>query len=128
MVDSVLQLKAGEAQALFPANFVETQERNANMFARANEAMVKTAQPIWESQTEFLRRESEQLAKAFTPPKLNGDPSAAISTYCDLWRENSERLITQIRTVSDLTRECGWQLFHIYADGLRRNVKPLQPQ
>jgi len=126
MAEAVHSLKNGAAdgestaaQMPFPVNLADVQERSTAALARTNEAMLRAAQTIWQSQSELLRLEAEQAAKALMPPKLDGNPSAALSGYYDQWRDGSEKLIQQMRTVNDAVRECGWQLFGIYADSLR---------
>lgn len=114
------ETKTTEAQAQFPANLIEAQERGAELFTRANELIVKTVRAIWESQTELLRLQTEQAAKSLFPLKVAEDPGATLCAYCYQAHEQTERMIAQMRHVNDLFRDCGWQLLTIYADGLRQ--------
>jgi len=128
MVDSVQQTKSSETQSMFPPNLVEAQERNSAVITRASEVMVNTARAVWESEMELLRLESEQIAKTFIPVKLGDDPAAAVATCCEQWQEGSEKLLNHMRTVNDLVRKCGWDLFHIHQESLREAAKPFRPR
>ncbi len=112
------EAKAPETQ--FPFNFVEAQDRGAALFTQLNELMVKTTRAIWESETELLRLEAEQATKCFVPPKIGGDPASTIADYCDQLRQQTDRMIAQMRRVNDLFKDCGWQVVALYADGLRQ--------
>ena len=126
MADSAQQPKSSETQTMFPPNLVEAQERNTALITRANEVMVNTARAVWESEMELFRLESEQVAKTLVPLKLGNDPAATVSAYCEQWQEGSEKLLNHMRTVNDLVRKCGWDLFHIYQESLREAAKPFQ--
>lgn len=127
MAASIQKSKPTEDQSLFPISMLETQERNAALLTRAAEVMVGTARAVWESQTELFRLETEQAAKALEPLKFGTDPSATVAAYCSQWREGSEKAIAHVRTVGDLFRKCGWDLFHIYEDTVRESLKPAEP-
>lgn len=128
MADSAQQTKTTETQTLFPPNLAEAQERNTALITRANEVMANTARAVWESEMELFRLESEQVAKTLVPLKLGEDPTAVASAYCEQWQEGSEKLLNHMRTVGDLVRKCGWDLFHIYRESLKDAVKPFQPR
>ncbi len=117
--------KTASVEVLFPAKVLEAQERGAEFLTSANEIVAKSAAAIGESQSEFLRLETEQAAKAMVPPTLGKDPGAALATYGSQWHENSEKLIGQMRAVNDLVRDCGWQLFKLCTDAFRQ--PPKQP-
>ncbi|HKH81823.1 MAG TPA: hypothetical protein VKA03_09520 [Methylovirgula sp.] len=117
------ETKTIQAEAQFPVNLVEAQERGAELFTLASELIVKTARAIWESQSELLRLETEQAAKAFAPPTIGEDPGTTMSAYCFQAHEQTDRMIAQMRRVNDLLRDCGWQLFTIYAESLRQGAK-----
>lgn len=128
MAESVQQPKTGEAQSALTSNLVEVQKRNAALITRANEVMVNTARAVWESEMELFRLESEQVAKTLVPIKIGDDPTAVVSAYCEQWQEGSEKLLSHMRTVGDLVRKCGWDLFHIYQESLRDAARPFQPR
>ena len=114
----------GEMQ--FPFNPVEAQERGTVLFSRLNELTAKTARAIWESQAELLHLEVEQAVKTVALPRIGEDPGATVCAYCNQVREQSDRMIAQMRRVNDLYKDYGWQLFAIYADGLRQAAKQSQ--
>jgi Phasin protein len=120
--------RIGDTQAAFPPNLMQAHERNSALITRANEMMVNTARAVWESEMELLRLESEQFAKTLVPLKLGSDPAAAASVYCAQWQEGSEKLLNQMRTVSDLVRKCGWDLFQIYQESLHDAAMPFEPR
>jgi hypothetical protein len=128
MADSTQQTKTTDAQTVFPPNLVEVQERSTALVARANEVIVNTAQAVWENEMELFRLESGQVAKTLVPLKLGDDPTATVSAYCEQWQQGSEKLLNHTRTVSDLVRKSGWDLFHIYQESLQEAVKPFQPR
>lgn len=128
MADSVQQTKTSDPQIMFPSNLMGAQERNTTLITRVNEMMVNTARAVWESEMELFRLESEQVAKTLVPLKLSDDPAATVSAYHEQWQEGSEKLLNHMRTVSDLVRKCGWDLFHIYQESLREATKPFQPR
>lgn len=128
MADPAQQSKPSDTQTVFPPNLVEAQERNTALITRANEVMVNTARAVWESEMELFRLESEQVAKSLVPLKLGVDPTAVASAYCEQWQDSSEKLINHLRTVNDLVRKCGWDLFHIYQESLRESAKSFQPR
>ncbi len=128
MADSAQQAKSSETQTMFPPNLVEAQERNTAFVTRANEIMVHTARAVWESEMELFRLESEQVAKTLVPLKLGDDPAATAAAYSEQWHEGSEKLLNHMRTVSDLVRRCGWDLFNIYQESVREAAKPFQPR
>lgn len=125
MADSAQQTQTSATHMMFTPN-LEAQERNTALITRATEVMVNTARAVWESEMELFRLEFEQTAKTFAPLKLGDDPTATVSAYCEQWQEGSEKLLTHTRTVSDLVRKCGWDLFHIYRESLREATKPFQ--
>ena len=128
MADTTQQPKTSETQTLFPPNLLEAQERNTALITRANDVVVNTARAVWESEMELFRLESEQVAKTLVPLKLGDDPPATVSAYCEQWQEGSEKLLNHMRSVGDLVRKCGWDLFHIYQESLREAAKPFQPR
>ena len=128
MADSAQQTKSSETQTMSPPNLVEAQERNTGLITRANEVMVNMARGVWESEMELFRLESEQVAKTLVPLKLGNDPTATVAAYSEQWQEGSEKLLNHMRTVSDLVRRCGWDLFHIYQESVREAAKPFQPR
>lgn len=127
-MESVQRPKTSEAQPAFTPNLVEAQERNTALITRANEVMVNTARAVWESEMELFQLESEQVARSLVPLKLGDDPAAVVSAVCEQWQERSEKLLSHMRTVGDLVRKCGWDLFHIYQESLRGAAKPFQPR
>ena len=128
MAESTRQQKPGDPQSIFPPNLVEVQEHNTALITRANEVMLNTARAVWEREMELFWLESEQLAKTLVPSKLGDDPTKAVSACCEQWHECSEKLLNQMRSINDLVRECGWDLFHIYQESLREAAKPFQPR
>lgn len=128
MADSAQQTKSSETQTMFPPNLVEAQQRNTAFITRANEVMAHTARAVWESEMELLRLESEQVAKTLVPLKPGDDPTATAAAYSEQWQAGSEKLLNHMRTVSDLVRKCGWDLFHIYQESVREAAKPFQPR
>ena len=127
MADSAQQTKSSETQTMSPPNLVEAQERNTGLITRANEVMVNMARGVWESEMELFRLESEQVVKTLVPLKLGNDPTATVAAYSEQWQGGSEKLLNHMRTVSDLVRRCGWDLFHIYQESVREAAKPFQP-
>lgn len=113
--------KAEPAQAQLPQAFAEAQQQSTAALARANEVLLKTIQAIWEQQVALFRLEAEQATKAMVPPRL-GAESESVADYCHLLRDNSEQMITRMRSVNDLMRDCNWQLLEIYAEGVGRNA------
>lgn len=123
MSDSDRQPKTDETKAAFAPAFLEAQERNTTIIARANEVMVDTARAVWESEVKLFQLESEQVAKAIQPVKFGDDPASAVSVYCEQWQERSEKLLDHMRTVNDLIRKCGWDMFRVYQGGLQDAAK-----
>ncbi len=124
--DRATGAKTAKAELLFPTHLAETQAEGAALLARANDLLLDTARAIWESQSELLRVETEQAAKAFVPIRLGDDPAAALAAQWDQWHEESERVIAHMRHVNDAVRGYGWQLFEFYTEGFRLAQKPFQ--
>ncbi len=101
------------------AKLLGAQERNAEILTSANDILVKTAKAIGEHQTEFLQLEAEQVTKAFTPIKVDTDAGAAISAYGSQLHENSQKMISHMRTINDLVLDCSWRIFKLCADSFR---------
>lgn len=125
MLDTPRGAKASEkvSETTFPFNFIDAQDRGAALFTQLNDLMVKTTRAIWESETELLRLEAEQAAKCFVPPKIGDDPGTTIADYLSNLHQRTDRMIAQMRNVNDHFKECGWQLFAIYANGLTQAKK-----
>jgi hypothetical protein len=126
MADSTRQTTTTYAQTVFPPNLVEAQGRSTTLVTRANELIMNTARAVWESEMELFRLESGQVTKALVPLKLGDDPAATVSAYCEQWQQKSEKLLNHMRTVNDLVRKSGWDLFQIYQESLREAAKPFQ--
>ncbi len=103
---------------LFPVNFAEIQARQAGMIARANEIMVRTAKAVWEKETELFKLEAEQSRGALAPLKFVGNPMAAFSQFFDRWHGYTEKTITQMREISDLVRDCEWQMLDLVNENI----------
>jgi Phasin protein len=127
-VVSVQQPKASEAQSAFTANLVAARSATPALITRANEVIANAARAVWESVMELFQLESEQVVKSLVPLKLGEDPTAAAVAYSERWQEGSEKLLNHMRTVSDLVRKCGRDLFHLYQESLREAAKPFQPR
>lgn len=108
-----------EQETHVPFNLLEAQERGAALFTRFNELTAKTTRAFWESQTELLRLEIEQAAKAFAPPKIDEDPGVRVSACCNQMHDQGDRIIAQMRRINDLYKDYGWQLLALYSDALR---------
>lgn len=119
-------VKDSPVETPFPFTIVGAQERGVALFTQLNELLVKTARAVWESQTELLRLETEQATKSLFPVKIGEDPGETISAYCDQLHDRTDRMITQMRRINDLYKDYGWQLFAIYAEGLRQASKQSQ--
>lgn len=124
--DKATGAKTAKAELLFPAHLSETQAEGAALFARANDLLLETARTIWESQSDLVRVQAEEAAKAFVPMKPGDDPAAVVAAYWDQWHDGTERLIAHMRRVNDAARGYGWQLFEFYTEGFRMVEKPLQ--
>lgn len=89
---------------------------DAALAGRAHEILSQAAQDVWAGQLELMRLETEQISKAWFPFHHNGDGAAASS---EQWHEDAEKVITQMRSVGDAMRNCGWQLFETYANSFK---------
>jgi Phasin protein len=107
-----------EAESVLPASLHEAQERQTAIMTRANEIMANAAKTIWNSQAELFQTEAEGGAQSFAPLK-SADPGETLASFYKHWRENSEKMISHMRTVHDVTRQSGWQLVALYADVFR---------
>ena len=114
--------KKSGLEQFYPVNFADIQARNARMFARANEIMVRTAKAVWEKETELFKLDAEQSRGALAPFKSDGNPMAAFFQFFDRWHDYTEKSITNFREVNDLVRDCEWQML----DLVNENVSALR--
>jgi len=120
------QTESQTSEVQFPFKIVDA--GGAALFTKLNELMVKTTRAIWESETELLRLETEQVTKCFTPARIGEDPATTITDLTDQLQQRTDSMITQMRRINDLTRECGWQLIALYAEGLQQAAKSASPR
>ena len=127
MTDFIQQPIFRAMQSVLPPNLAEVQEYNSTLVRHTNEVMLNTARAVWDNQIEFFRFETEQLTKTLIPPKIGDDPALMLATCYQQWQEGSEKLITHMRTVSDLVRKCGWDLLNAYQEGAQETARSFQP-
>lgn len=127
MTDFIQQPIFRAMQSVFPPNLAEVQEYNSTLVRHASEVMVNAARAVWDNQIEFFRHETEQITNTLIPLKMGDDPTLMLATYCEQWQEGSEKLIHHMRTVSDLVRKCGWDLFNVYQEGAQETARSFQP-
>ena len=114
--DKATGAKTAKAELLFPAHLSETQAEGAALFARANDLLLETARTIWESQSDLVRVQAEEAAKAFVPMKPGDDPAAVVAAYWDQWHDGTERLIAHMRRVNDAARvAASVEMLHAYS-------------
>lgn len=126
MAASNLRPKAEPGQAQLPQAFAEAQQESAAALARVNEVLLKTIQAVWEHQAALFRLEAEQATKALMPLQF-GAESESVTDYCHLVRDTSEQVIARMRSVTDLMRDCNWQLLEIYGESVGRTAALVRP-
>lgn len=90
---------------------------NAELFARTSEILSSAATDIWSGEVELLRLEAEQASRSFLPFRGDGDGKDRV----EQWHAGAEKIINQMRTVSDSMRDCSWKLFGLYSqDALQK--------
>lgn len=89
------------------------------LVARTNEILSDAATDIWAGEIELLRLELEQASRSFSSIQRNG---ADGKDSAEQWHQGAEKIITQMRRVSDSMRNCSWQLFDLYSQNAMQNV------
>ncbi len=128
MAHSTSSPRAGKSTPSVSPNLAETQKHNAALFARASQVMADTTRALLDNEMEFYRRQAESIAKVPATFKPGSHPVAILSAYCDQCQDTSERMLSHMRTVNDLMRQCGWDLFRLYQDNLQEAVESAQKQ
>ncbi len=93
---------------------------NTQLMTRANEIMSEAAKVIWASEIELVRMEAEEGSKLLFHPNPAGDPTKLAADVFRQWHSSSEKMLTQMRETGDLVRKCGWELFELYAESMKR--------
>ncbi len=113
-----IESKAADALKFFNG-LAEVPQLNAKMLTRANEIVTEAAKAIWASEVELLRIEAEESAKLISFSTPAGDPAkTAADTYAH-WHDGAEKILAQMRGVSDQMRKCGWELFELYSENIK---------
>ncbi len=128
MAHSTPSSRAGKSTPPIAPNLAETQKRNAALLARASQVMADTTRALLDSEMEFYRLQAESIARIPSTFKPGNHPVAMLSAYCDQCQDTSERMLSHMRTVNDLMRQCGWDLFQLYQDNLQEAVESAQTQ
>lgn len=110
---------AADSDKFFLGGLAQMPQLNIKMLTRANEIMTEAAKAIWSSEVELLRLEAEEGAKLLPFAGRVGDPADAYTQ----WHESSEKILSQMRGMSDQMRKCGWELFQLYAENAKPNGK-----
>jgi hypothetical protein len=76
--------------------------------------MSESATAIWAKEIELAKLEVEQATRMLLPPRRDGDGRHAAAEYRNQLREGSEKIVGEMRNLSDMMRRCGWQLFDLY--------------
>ncbi len=116
------ETKAADALKFFHG-LAEAPQLNAKMLTRANEIMTEAAKAIWASEVELLRIEAEEGAKLMSFSAPAGDPAKAAAEAYAHWHDGSEKVLAQMRGMSDQMRKCGWELFELYSESLKSGAK-----
>ncbi len=101
----------------------EVPQLNAQMLTRANEIVTEAAKAIWAGEVELLRLEAEESAKLMSFTRPAGDPASAVADSYAQWQAGSEKILVQMRGLSDQMRKCGWELFTLYSQSLKPGGK-----
>lgn len=104
----------------FPAGFPAVNLAGGSIISKANQIVSDSMKTIWAKEVELAKLETEQAAKLFMPPKRNGDAREAATEYCSQLHEGSEKIVAEMRSLGDAMRDCGWQLFDLYAESFKR--------
>jgi len=89
-------------------------------FEKYGKILTESAKAIWAKELELAKLEAEQAAKMFLPPRQNGDARHAASAYCSQVHEGTEKIIAEMRSLSDMMRDYSWQLFDLYAENFKK--------
>jgi len=101
---------------LLPHGLAEAQERGAVLATKCADLMAKSAQALWETQSEMIHLETDQAANALASPDLRMSPTD--SAYLDLYQQAAQRMIGNMRRVNDLVSDFGWRLARICTEAL----------
>ncbi len=121
-----IESKAADALKFFNG-LAEVPQLNAKMLTRANEIVTEAAKAIWASEVELLRLESEESAKLISFAKSGGDPAKSFADTYAHWHDGSEKILNQMRGMSDQMRKCGWELFELYSENIKSAGKAAKP-
>ena len=109
--------------APFFKGLAEMPQLNTQMLTRANEIVSEAAKAIWASEVELVRLEAEEGSKLLFLAKPAGDPGKLAAETFTQWHTSSEKILTQMRETGDLMRKCGWELFGLYSESMKRPAK-----
>jgi hypothetical protein len=76
--------------------------------------MSESAMAIWAKEVELAKLEMEQATRMMLPPRANGDARHTAAEYRSQLHAGSEKIVGEMRNLSDMMRNCGWQLFDLY--------------
>lgn len=107
----------------FFKGLAEMPQLNTQMLTRANEIVSEAAKAIWASEVELVRLEAEEGSKLLFLAKPAGDPGKLAAETFTQWHNSSEKILTQMRETGDLMRKCGWELFELYSENMKRPAK-----
>ena len=82
------------------------------LIARAGEILSDAATEVWSRELELMRLEAELATRSFMPLHANGSDT---KNKVEEWQDGAEKVIAQMRSVSDSLRDCSWKLFELYS-------------
>lgn len=95
------------------------QQSNVQFVLKANKLLLDTTRAMWEGEAELVHLGIDQTIKACAPLKTGEDPGATLCGYYDRCHECSDRVVDQMRRLSDVARNFGWDFLELYVESFQ---------
>ena len=110
---------------------IESQQRNIEAIAKANQVAFAGVQAIMQRQAEILSKTLDETAKAVQALSKTGKPEDIWAKQADLFKETYEHGLTDLRELTELSAKANSQaadlLSHRVADGLNELKGAFKP-
>jgi len=101
-----------------PIALLDARHQSANLLNAGAELVTKTLGDIVAKQVDFLRVESDEIAKCTAALAGGGEPAAVLQELTRAFHSGADDALTDFRAIQDLMRGCMWGLLGLYVESL----------
>ena len=103
---------------LDPIALLDARHQSANLLNASTELFTKAMGDIVARQVDFLRVESDEMAKCAAALAGGGEPAELLQHLTNALHSGADDALTDFRAIQDLMRGCMWGLVGLYVESL----------